>query len=461
MGDVNETPAETDAPSPSGTPPPESDPLAQTVARLAADLEHRDRQLEAIRRTSDALFSHPSIDTMIEATLDVALEVLRADAGTVFLYDSPTDTLVFRYVVGEAKEKLQGTAIPASKGVAGTVFRSGQPVLVGDVRRHGDFNADVDRKTGFQTHSMMTVPVRRVGAEPIGVMQVLNARVPFTAQDMEVLEVLCAQAATGLEHAQLLEAQRNAEIGNRVGEIAHDIKNMMTPIETGVMTLQPEVDHHCADLEQLAAQCPETEPWGATLRGASESLQGLTSWLLEDLLTSAQRVRRRTEYIAGMVKGNLPPPVFETGDINTVAGDVLKTLKRTARDRGLELVSAFDPNLKPMAFDYDRIYDCLYNLVNNALPETPPGGTVTLRTLADDDAVVLQVQDTGRGIPEAVRSRLFTREAISTKKGGTGLGTSVAARVVQEHGGTIAVDSEVGQGTTFTIRLPRERPPAP
>jgi signal transduction histidine kinase len=161
-----------------------------------------------------------------------------------------------------------------------------------------------------------------------------------------------------------------------------------------------------------------------------------------------------------MVKGQLPPPRFEEGDLHACIRDVTKTLRRTATEKGLTLSETLDPALRPLAFDYDRIYDALYNLVNNALPETPEGGTVKVKTTApgSDGWLTIEVIDTGRGIPPHVLEKLFTRDAVSTKVGGTGLGTSVAARVAREHGGTIAVKSEVGKGTTFTIRFPAERP---
>jgi len=429
---------------------------------LIALLEHRERQIEAIRRTSDALFSHPSVDSMIEATLKVALEVLRADAGTVFLHNTQEDTLVFQYVIGGAADQLIGKSIPASQGVAGTVFRTGSPVLVGDVSTRDDHARQVDKDTQYQTKSMMTVPMKRTSGTPIGVMQVLNPSVPFTQHDLEVLEVLCAQAATGIEHARLLEAQRNAEIGNRVGEISHDIKNMMTPIETGVMTLQPMLDDMFERLDTLIRRCQE-DAIKKELDDATSGVGSLYTWLLDDLLTAAKRVRRRTQYIAGMVKGTLPPPIFEEGNLNDVVNDVVKTLSRTAKDRGVNLRTELDHALERTPFDYDRIYDCFYNLVNNALPETPAGGSVTVRTRASVEEgapITIQVADTGRGIPEEVRKKLFTNQAVSTKVGGTGLGTSVSARVVREHGGSISVDSAVGKGSTFTIQLPLT-PPTP
>jgi signal transduction histidine kinase len=456
--------------------------LQEELAHSQEELAHRERQIEAIRKTSDSLFAHPNVEEMVRATLKTALEVVRANAGTVFLYETATDSLVFTYVIGGGGDALIGQKIPRERGgVAWTVFTTCVSNLIGDVAQRKDFNADVDKKTGYQTQSMMTVPLRRTGGDAIGVMQVLNASVPFTPRDLEVLEVLCAQAGTGIEHAQLMEGRSRAEIGNRVGEIAHDIKNMMTPIESGVMTLLPMMEDMFKELETLNTPLPETHttlpethttlpethttlpethttlPETLPREGVQKAVggvEGVYDWLLADLLTAATRVRRRTQYIAGMVKGTLPPPVFESGDINTVVQDVVKTLTRTAREKEIAL-TASTTSLPPLAFDYDRLYDALYNLVNNALPETPAGGSVKVATMVlSPEAIQIAVTDTGRGIPEDVLAKLFTSQAVSTKVGGTGLGTSVAARVAAEHGGTIRVDSTVGVGSTFTITLP-------
>ena len=119
-----------------------------------------------------------------------------------------------------AADMLMGSSIPATQGgVAWTVFRTHKPDLIGNVALRGDFNSKVDERTGYHTESMMTVPVKRTDGDPIGVMQVLNASVPFTERDLEVLEVLCAQAATGIEHARLVQEARKAEIVHVIGDI--------------------------------------------------------------------------------------------------------------------------------------------------------------------------------------------------------------------------------------------------
>ena len=124
----------------------------------------------------------------------------------------------------------------------------------------------------------------------------------------------------------------------------------------------------------------------------------------------------------------------------------------------IDLELDLDPQLPRAEFDAKQIYNALYNLVNNAIPETPEGGAITIRTLApaedDPSSLTIQVADTGRGMPPHVKARLFTDETISTKRGGTGLGTRIVAGVVKRHNGKISVDSEPGQGTTFTIKMP-------
>ncbi|HEX9155425.1 MAG TPA: ATP-binding protein, partial [Nitrospira sp.] len=103
-----------------------------------------------------------------------------------------------------------------------------------------------------------------------------------------------------------------------------------------------------------------------------------------------------------------------------------------------------------------RLYNAFFNLINNAIPEVPSGGSVTVRgqTSTPEGSVVVSIIDTGRGMPPEVRDRLFTKRVISTKPGGTGLGTKIVKDVVDAHGGTIWVESELGVGTNIHIRLP-------
>ena len=118
------------------------------------------------------------------------------------------------------------------------------------------------------------------------------------------------------------------------------------------------------------------------------------------------------------------------------------------------------PDLPSIQASPSELQQVLLNLVNNAIDAIErPGGTVTVTTRPDGDEVVLEVQDTGKGIPEANLARIFDPFFTTKPVGqGTGLGLSICYGIVEKMGGRITVESEIEKGTTFTVFLPREAP---
>ena len=116
--------------------------------------------------------------------------------------------------------------------------------------------------------------------------------------------------------------------------------------------------------------------------------------------------------------------------------------------------------LPPVTCFPAKINQVIMNLVSNAIDASHEGGAVTIRSVAEDGGVRIEVRDRGTGIDPEVRERIFDPFFTTKPVGiGTGLGLSISYGIVQDHGGTIEVDSTPGQGTTFTVTLPR-RPPA-
>ena len=429
--------------------------LREELQRLQNECLTRDRQFNALRRTSLAAMQSDTTDELTERVLDIAVRVVHADAGSIFLHSAASRQLVFAAVVGDASGPLTGTGIPEDRGIAGHVFQTGLPILDDNLRMRSDFDPDTDNRTGFQTRSTITIPLCAPGGRPVGVLQVLNGQDPFTQRDLSVLEVLCTHAALGIERIRLAAQSRDAQIGHRVGEIAHDIKNLMTPIESGALTAQSLILGLMHDLNALVES--DSAPCRQQLEAAVRNAQDAAGWILDDVVTSAERVRRRTEYIAGMVKGRLPEPNFEADSMLGIIQQVQKTLGRSAKARGIDLYCHLDPSTNPVLHDKDHMYDALYNLVNNALQATPDGGTVSItgnNSVHNPSMVEISVTDTGHGMTEDTRRKLFTDEVISTKHGGTGLGTSIVGRVVREHHGNVSVKSRLGRGSVFTIQLP-------
>jgi signal transduction histidine kinase len=139
---------------------------------------------------------------------------------------------------------------------------------------------------------------------------------------------------------------------------------------------------------------------------------------------------------------------------------VYTTLRILADERGVALRAEGIDSLPEIRADESRLFNAFYNLVNNAIAEVPSGGSVTIQGRMDKPGtnIILSVIDTGKGMSPEVRDSLFTYQAISRKVGGTGLGTKIVKDVVDAHGGTIAVESEQGVGTSFHITLPVKGP---
>lgn len=183
-----------------------------TPADILEQLSIRERQISAIQRLTKSLTSCDSFEEMMRETLEAGIEVLNADVGSVQIYDPQTDCLIFRHVHDPNDQSLLGFSVPISKGIDGRVFCSGVSDLTNRVRERPDWNPDVDDRTGYETDSMLTVPLKQRYSEPIGVIQILNGKRPFTQSDLEVLEVLCAQATQAMINAQLHEeAQRRLD----------------------------------------------------------------------------------------------------------------------------------------------------------------------------------------------------------------------------------------------------------
>ena len=425
------------------------------VQILRARLRHRERQIKAIRAISETLFSHDSVDAMLHQTLEIAMDTLDAGAGSVQIYDASRDVLVFRCALGPAAETLRELSLPASQGISGRVFRDGKSDISLNVRNHPDFNAAIDARTGFKTQAMATVPIKARDKAPIGVIQMLNFRSQYDLHDLETLEIIASQAAIAIDDSQREQQTRKAAMVSFIGDLSHDIKNMLTPIQTGMWTLDPMLRQM---FDQLAVAAKDMEPHQrAAIEKATILTRGEYEWMLQNAIDAAERVQNRTKEIADAVKGVSAAPRFEKGDFNNACEEAVAALRLVAHDAQVELQLDLDSALPLAQFDRKQIDTALYNLINNAIAATPVEGSVTLRTRALDPAqgkFLIEVADTGAGMPPHVRKKLFTDEAISTKIGGTGLGTRIVGDIVRRHHGHISVDSIEGKGTIFTIVLP-------
>jgi len=283
--------------------------------------------------------------------------------------------------------------------------------------------------------------------KPINPVELL-ARVRSLLRIRELHNAVQAQASQLAEwnkelQTKLEQETKLAEVARMLGGIGHDIKNMLMPILSGAWLLQGELSEHFTHLPKSQAR-------------EAKSSQEMSNEIIDMVRNNARRIQNEMRDIADCVKGLSSPPQFSLCQLAEVVSQVIETLRFLAKENGISLRTEGLDDLPPIQADEPRLFKLFYNLINNAIPEVPVGGSITIqgRTSAADNRVVLSVVDTGRGMPQEVRESLFTTGAISTKPGGTGLGMKIVKDIVDVHKGSITVESQKGVGTTFHLHFP-------
>lgn len=441
--------------------------MATETDLLRARLAQRDRQLQSIHAITAALSTITKLREVVKEALRVSLDCVGARDGSVILYKCAKDKLVFEYVTGAKADELIGLELLPDQGIAGAVFQSGELRISEDVSKEADHDTAVEQQTQYVTRNMVTVPLKSPQGQPLGVMQVLNKETGrFDDDDVEVLEILGGQIAIALESARLYEEARLAEVVRFIGNLSHDVKNMITPSQTGAETLQIIADDCYARLDALLTRdnCPDgplDEVWTAL-----DDLRVMYPEMLSMILDGCDAVQQRMVEVSAAVKGIVSEPHFERQQIGAVIERVIKPLELVGEKAGVAVSYQPDGDLPDIELDDKQMYNAIYNLVNNAIQATPSGGSVTARTRLSEPGefeafpgarvVVLEVVDTGEGMPPEVRAKAFTDNAVSTKPMGTGLGTKIVKNVMDVHHAKIQVDSEPGKGTTIRCLIPLE-----
>jgi len=233
-----------------------------------------------------------------------------------------------------------------------------------------------------------------------------------------------------------LEAERLAAVGQTVAGLAHSVKNMLMGLEGGMYYLRTGLRKN--DQKRLQ------EGWEMVERNLTK-----TTALVKDFLSFA--------------KGR--PPETKIVDPGSLVQEIVELYHETAARMGIELRAEVSPDIKPAALDPDGIHTCLTNLVSNAIDacqmSDKPETHVTVRVREENGTLLFEVVDDGAGMDYEVKQKVFTT-FFTTKGGeGTGLGLLTTRKIVQQHGGTIEVESEPGKGSLFRISLPRDRLPTP
>ncbi|MEP0766674.1 MAG: GAF domain-containing sensor histidine kinase [Fimbriimonadia bacterium] len=406
-------------------------------------MSEAERLVSAIHAMTSVLSSNPSVGSSLRSILKVCVDLVDAEGGTIYMHDPVLRTLTFAYVIpAEMNERLRGHSFPDTQGIAGAAFVARKSRVDNEVERSEEHDSRYDEVTERTTRCLITVPLLVAGAEPVGVVQVLNKRSgPFTESDLLLLEIVGSVSAMVIRNSQLADEAKKATGLQAMGDIAHDIKNKVAPLTMGAMTLMIDVESLANTLQTLGVE-PDIEPL--------HSLREIASVIVD----GAQRTQRYAQLIADLAKGKDLAVSKHMGDISLVAVREFLNQQRRARQNNIELVANVNgPIIVP--FDEVMLERAIYNLTLNALDATPEGGRVALNMHETDTEVVLSIADTGCGMTRDVLDRVLAGTAESSKVGGTGLGTSIVRKIAELHSGRLEAESEVGQGTTFRLILPK------
>jgi PAS domain S-box-containing protein len=222
----------------------------------------------------------------------------------------------------------------------------------------------------------------------------------------------------------LLQSEKLAAMGRLTSQIAHELNNPIYGIMNTLELLKTEIPHESKRRRILELSLSE-------IQRLSEMLRNMLSF------SKPEEEKRRPIKIDELLEG------------------ILLMMEKQMRESNIQVETFFDPDIPEIMASTNQMRQVMLNLIKNAKEAMPKGGILTVRTKREEDKVLILIQDTGLGIPEEIRDKIF--EAFFTTKQkvkGVGLGLSVCYGIIKDHGGEIKVESEEGKGTTFTIRLP-------
>ena len=343
------------------------------------------------------------------------------------------------------------TEIAHGQGVTAQVYVTRAPVFISDLRTATDWlNPELVRRTDVRFYAGIPLVA---GDHVVGVLALLfDARDEFSEEEKELARMLADHAAIAIRQAQLYaeanrrrqDAERMADnlersqsslvkterlraLGEMAAGVAHDFNNLLSVIlgRTELMLRRVGEAEISRDLE-------------AVRRAAQDG---------------ADTVRRIQEFTR-----TRRTRTFERVDLAEVVREVIELTRPRweleAQAKGVTYEFSVEGAAPPVAGRPEELREVITNLVTNAIDAMPAGGVCRVRLDTADGGAVVTVTDTGIGMAEEMRRRVF--EPFFTSKGprGTGLGLAVSWGIVTRHGGTIDVDSAAGHGTTFRLRLP-------
>ncbi len=408
-----------------------------SLASQSAQIIKNAKLFDAVRRRAEELGVLFNVGKSITGTLNLrellkqivrrAAHLMGTRVCSLMLLDNTRDELMIEAVHGGTQDYVKRPNLKVAESFVGRVVRTRKPISSIDVRKERGYkHLDLARREGLC--SLLSVPLM-VKGEVIGILNVYKST-PYTYSqgEIQLLKSIADLSAIAIENARLYEriieleerirsVEKLGIMGEMAAELAHEIRSPLTTINMLI----------------------------STLRGSD----GKDKRIIEE------EIERINKMVARLIDYSLPKrPRIEMVDVNKILDEATLLLEHRINQQKIEIKRSYS-KIPPLAADPERLRQAFFNLSLNALDAMPSGGTLTFSTRSPGGKnVQVKISDTGNGIPSRVKDKIFL-PFMTTKEAGLGLGLSIVQRAIEEHRGTIKVESRRNKGTTFTVKLPR------
>jgi len=417
--------------------------LFDEVQTRTRELSRSVEELRALGEVSQAINSTLDVETVLTTIVSKAVQLSGTEAGTIYTFNESRQEFRLRATHGMDDvmiAAIRDRRIGLGETAIGKAAEQRRPIQIADVLKDTSLVLDIVVQAGFR--ALLIVPLLRSG-QIIGAL-VVRRKDPgeFPAHTVDLLETFADQSVLAIQNARLFREieEKSRELAEASQHKSQFLANMSHELRT---------------------------PLNAILGYTELIADGIYGQPTEKMVGVLKRLESNGKHLLGLINDVLDLSKIEAGQLmlelsdyslQDIAQTVRSTLEPLAADKKLAFKVEMAPKLPPGRGDGRRLTQVLINLVGNAIKFTD-AGEVVITGGATDGSFHLSVRDTGPGISAADQAKLFQEfqqadNAITRKKGGTGLGLAISKRIVEMHGGTIWVESQVGQGSTFSFTLP-------
>lgn len=436
----------------------ERDQLTQTVFQVNQQLENRVQELRFLYGIGRSVTSLQNLEQILNRIVEAAVYLTGAEEGSIMLVDETSGEMYLRAARGMGEKNAKTSRLKIQDSIAGQVVRTGRPVMIGGMNQDDSFKVT----TGYFVKSLLNVPLK-VTDRVIGVLAVNNkSKVQaFSERHLNMLMAMADYASIAIENARLY-----ARLASHVNQAEQSSRELEKTVKVRTSQLQQAnqqllIAEKAAALGYMAAGVAReiNTPINTILQhlpefnnhGLSETEQLQLVSTLEQEALRCQKIIQSLLDFSGQ-RNYKPRPI----NLNDVIEQAWKRYSQEHEvNQKVKFVRGFDPHLPHVTVDPQQMEQAIFYLIRNAYQAMPQGGAlrVTSRTVGPEVQII--VSDTGQGIsPEDMR-HIFD-PFYETNNHVYGLDLSITYAIIGRHKGKIEVESELGQGTTFTIYLPRE-----